>query len=74
MCSLPPGVLPERPSWKFPRITMTVALEDDSESKTGPLWKPEELFLSYLEPQTQKYKMSLFHRNKGCCHGQGREM
>lgn len=54
---------------------MTVALEDDSESKIGPLWKPEELFLSYLEPpQTQKYKMSLFHRNKGCCHGQGREM
>ena len=53
---------------------MTVALEDDLESKIGPLWKPEELFLSYLEPQTQKYKMSLFHRNKGCSHSLGREM
>ena len=74
MCSLALGVLPERPSWNFSRITMTVALEDDLESKIGPLWKPEELFLSYLEPQTQKYKLSLFHRNKGCSHSLGREM
>ena len=74
MCSLASGVLPERTSWKFSRITVTVALEDESESKIRPFWKPKELFLSYLEPQTQKYKMSLFHRNKGHCHGQRREM
>lgn len=74
MCSLASGVLPERTSWKFSRITVTVALEDESESKIGPLWKPKELFLSYLESKTQKYKMSLFHRNKGPCHGRGREM
>lgn len=56
------------PSRNSSTITPTVALEDDPEGKTRPCWKPEGLGPG---TQTQKYTLSLFHRNRGYCQGQG---
>lgn len=62
---------------------MTTALEDDSPDSESKVWLHGSLgglhgslgaVSEPWEPQPQKYKTSLFHRNKGHFHSWGEEM